>query len=421
VPARVVGYVAVALGIALAVALAIELAAPLSAALHHDFLAFYGAGRLIREGDPSGIYDAAALTAVQRTIVPGPVGENGYMPYINPPFAAVGFVPLAGLAAEPARIAWAAIGAALLIVAAIVIARPLRGGDRALSVGLIVLSYPAYHALAEGQWSVLLLASGVAAIGAARRGRWWLAGLALVAFWIKPQLIALPLLGFVAARRWRLVAGTVLGGVAVAVVALPLTGIGPYADYATYLVSVVTSHFAGAGATGLTTWRGDLATTEGINGLVAGYLGQASVSLDNALWLLGSAAVVLLYALAIRRRRPGLDSPGGRRMLAIGLVVTLLINPNLFSQDCLLLFLVLPILWPLSPRRVLPTVIVTTVVADLVLLDQLPVTVHLFTIALMGAVVVACVRELRGDGLPASEVSDAAAASGGTSSPVRAG
>jgi hypothetical protein len=420
VPARVVGYLALALGIALAVALAIELAAPLSAALHHDFLAFYGAGRLIGEGDPSGIYDAATLTAVQRAIVPGPVGVNGYMPYINPPFAAVGFAPLAGLAAEPARAVWAGISAALLAIAAVAIAHPLRGRDRAFAVALIVLSYPAYHALAEGQWSILLLASGVATIEAARRDRWWLAGLALVPFWIKPQLIVLPLLGLIAARRWRIVAGAVVGGAALAAVALPVTGIRPYGDYASYLVSVVTSHFAGAGATGTTAWRGDLATTEGINGLVAGYLGQGAVSLDNALWLLGSGAVAVLYAFAIRRTRPGFGSPGARRMLATGLVVTLLVNPNLFSQDCLLVFLVLPVIWPVAAPRILPAVIATTVVADLIVLDQWPVTVHLFSLVLIGAVVVACLREIRGDGLIDPGVTDAGASSGGTSSPARA-
>ena len=394
---RIVAILALALGGALAVVLVLELAAPLRDGSHHDFLAFYGAGRLILAGDPGGIYDAAKLTAIQRTIVPGPVGMNGYMPFINPPFAAVAFAPLAALPAEAARAVWATLSVVLLGAAAVAIAwqpsaTPSSTRERWLIAVLIALSFPAYHALAEGQWSILLLAAGIGALAAARRGRWGLAGLVLVPFWLKPQLIVLPLLALVLARRWRAVAAACGGGSALVVLSVPFTGIAPFARYIGYLAAVVTSHFTGAGAIQTTTWQGDLKSTEGLNGLLVGYLGQGSTGIVNVLWLLGVGALIVLYGLAALRRRPGFATPAARGMLAAGILVTLLVNPNLFAQDCALVFLALAALWPLPSPLVLPATAGAVGLADLIALDQGTVTLHLFTIGLVALVVLVSVR-----------------------------
>jgi hypothetical protein len=380
----------------LTIALVVELALPVRESAHHDFLAFYGAGRLVLLGDPGGIYDPVALTEVQRTIIPGPVGVNGYMPFINPPFAAVAFSPLAALPPEAARAAWAALGVALLISAAVAIAGLPSHRDRALGATLIALSFPAYHALAESQWSILLLASGVAALAAARQGRWELVGLALVPFWIKPQLLILPLVALAFARRWRALGTVGLGGAALVVLSLPFTGAAPYGRYVSYLIDVVASHFTGAGAVDPATWQGNLATTEGLNGLLVGYLGQGAVGLVNVLWAIAACALVVLYGIAAVRQPPGFGSLRARAMISTGILVTLLVNPNLFAQDCVLVFVALAALWPLPPRVAFPAIVGSVLLADLILLDQAAVTVHLFTLALIGLVAVVCLRALQG-------------------------
>jgi hypothetical protein len=384
----------VGLGALFAIALVAELALPLRDGGHHDFLAFYGAGKLVLDDDPAGIYDPARLTAVERTVVPGPVGANGYMPFINPPFAAAAFAPLAALSPEVARAAWAGISLALLVAAAVVIVRP-SSRDRALGEILVALSFPAYHTLAEGQWSILLLAAGLAALAAGRRGRWGLVGLALVPFWLKPQLLILPLVALALARRWRALATVGIGGAALVAFSLPFTGFAQYGRYAGYLAEVVTSHFTGAGAVNATTWQGNLATTEGLNGLLVGYLGQGAVGFVNILWLIAAGALVALFGLAALRQRPGFAMPRARAMLAAGILVTLLVDPNLFAQDCVLVFLALAALWPLPRRLGLVAIVATVALADLVLLDQLSVTLHLFTVGLVGLVVFVCLRAPR--------------------------
>ena len=384
----------VGLGALFAVALIAELALPLREGAHHDFLAFFGAGKLVLGGDPAGIYDPARLTAVERAVVPGPVGANGYMPFINPPFAAAVFAPLAALSPEVARAVWAGISLALLVAAAVAIARP-SPRDRALGALLVALSFPVYHTLAEGQWSILLLAAGLAALAAGRRGRWALVGLALVPFWLKPQLLVLPLVALALARRWRALATVGIGGAALVAFSAPFTGFASEVRYAGYLAQVVTSHFTGAGAVNSTTWQGNLATTEGLNGLVVGYLGQGAVGLVNVLWLMAAGALVALYGLAALRQRPGFATFRARAMLAAGILVTLLVNPNLFAQDCVVVFLALAALWPVPRRLALAVIVATVALADLILLDQLPVTPHLFTLGLVVLVVLICLRAPR--------------------------
>jgi hypothetical protein len=384
------------LGLALAVRLVAELAVGPAVDGHHDVLAFWAAGRLILDGRPDALYDSAAITALQRTVIPEPVGMNGYMPFINPPPAAVAFAPLAALPVTAGRALWAALNAALAVGAGLWIARDLSVRERVIGAALIAGSFPAYHALAEGQWSIVLLAAGLVAVEAARRGSWTVAGVALAVLWLKPQFIALPLVVLVVGRHWRAVGGAVVAGAAVALVLLPFTGISPYGTYLSYLVDVVTSHFTGAGQAGTAVWQGDLASTEGLNGLLVGWLGQGAVGAVNVLWALGVMGVLVAYGLAARRIRPGLESADGRAMLAAGVAVVLVVNPNQFVQDCVLVFLALDVLAPLRPAWRLPALVAAVVVADLTFVDQQAPALHLFPIALLAGLAWVCGRALTG-------------------------
>ena len=384
----------VAIGVLLLVALVAELATPMAAGAHHDFLAFYAAGKLVLDGNPGGLYDAAAITAIQRTVIPSPVGANGYMPFINPPFAAVAFAPLAALPAQASRAAWALLSLAMLGAAGAWIAGPLRSRERVAGALLLVLSFPAYHSLAEGQWSAAMLLGGLVALQAARRGSWRLAGLALATWWLKPQLIALPILALALDRRWPAVAWAFGGGVALMLASLPFVGVGAYITYVGYLVQVGVSHFNGAGAVARSVWQGDLSTAEGLNGLLVGFLGQGAVVSMDVLWALLAAGLVALWLVAGRLQHPGFESAGGRRMLAAGITIVLLVNPNLFVQDCVLVFLLLPAVWPLRAATYWRASVAVAAMAAVTLLDQ-PLASHLFTVVLLAVAVWLCVTSMR--------------------------
>ncbi len=390
----VAGTIGVALlvlgGIGAVMRLIVELAGPPDVGGHHDFLAFWAAGRLILEGRPADLYDAAALTALQRTVIPVPVGMNGYMPFINPPFAAVLIAPFAGPSEQVGRVVWAILNAALAVGSAFWITRGLSGRHRLVGVVLIATSFPVYHALAEGQWSILLLVAGLLALDAARRGKRVATGAALGVLWLKPQFVALPLLALLAGRRWRVAATSALVGAGVVTLALPLTGIGPNLTYVGYLTDVVTSHFTGAGASGATVWRGDLASTEGLNGLLVGWFGQDASGLVNILWAGLALALGAAWGLTARSRPPGLDSPGPRAMLAAGIALVMLVNPNQFVQDCVLLFLALDALAPLPGDRRFSLTVLSVVIADLTFLDLQVPALHLFPLVLLAGVVLTC-------------------------------
>ncbi len=379
----------VGVGVALVVGLVRELSAPFVAGSHLDFLAFYAAGRLVLDHDPAGLYVAPAITAIERTIIGVPIGANGYMPFINPPFAAVALAPFAGLPSQVARVAWAGLSVIALAAAATWIARPLAGRQRIAAALLVALSYPAYHSLAEGQSSALLLLGSVAALQAARLGSWRLAGLALASLWLKPQLIVLPLIALALDRRWGAVGSALVGGLVLVVASLPFVGIGAYADYPGYLLAVGLSHFNGAGAVGQSVWAGALGTLEGLNGLLVGVFGQGSVVVVDGLWAILVTALLAGWLVACRWQRPGFDTPAARQMLAAGIGIVLLVDPNLFPQDCLLVFLLVPALWPATRPGDWQVVVGVAVLGALAALPA-----HLFTIALLALVVAWCGRPI---------------------------
>ena len=168
----------------------------------------------------------------------------------------------------------------------------------------------------------------------------------------------------------------------------------------------MTSHFTGAGEAGVAVWRGDLASTEGLNGLLVGWLGQGAVAAVNVLWAAGVVAIVVAYALAARRVPPGIDPPeidppDRRMMLAAGVAVMLVVNPNQFVQDCALVFLALDALAPIRPAARFTAIVATVAIADLTFLDQLLPALHLFPIALLVGVAWVCRHSLGGPDRPA--------------------
>ena len=363
-----------------------EVLVPPQVAGHHDFFAFYAAAQLMSQHTPAGVYDAGALTAAERAILNAPVGAAGYMPYLNPPFAAAAQTGLANVSETAARLLWLGITLLAAVLALWLALRPL--GRRAALFGTLamLLSFPTYQNLVEGQWSFVLLLGLVAALH--QRGA--RSGAFAAVLWLKPPLALLLGAWGIATAHWRLLAGLLAALVVAVVVFLPLTGAAVYAHYIDFLWQVSLSHVSGAGASGTTAWEGGLPQMEGINGLVAAYVGQAHPLLDDV--VTGVADCGLLAAVAAllgweRIRRPG-------PWAAAALVLTgLLLDPHLYAQDLVLAVLLLPLLarWVKQPGEVL---IGAVLLLDLAVLDTewspswpVPLPPHLLTWALVGTAV----------------------------------
>lgn len=170
-------------------------------ALGGDFLAFYTGGRMVLEGEAGSLYDMDAQKALQDELLGRERGQSSA--FLNPPPFALLMVPFAALPYGGAVAAWWGMALLLLVLSLWLVRGSLERAGPELGFSLVFL--PASLALVMGQNSFLSLALASAAFAALRRGREGLAGLALGAMVLKPQLA----LGFAVVLlvkgRWRVI------------------------------------------------------------------------------------------------------------------------------------------------------------------------------------------------------------------------
>jgi hypothetical protein len=354
---------------------------------HYDFLAFYSAAHFVLLGKAAGAYNSSAVAAFQHLFVPQPVGAMGYMPFLNPPFAAVLQAPLALLSEPVARIVWFAANALLAIVVVRWLTTAMSGKARVLTSLALIGSFPVYQTLIEGQWSLVMLAGCLLGYCLASRGRQMEAGLGLSVLWLKPQLAILVILGLLLFRCWRPVVGMVAALLLLALVTLPFAGAHTYVVYVQYLTAVSQDHFGAAGALQPAAWRGAISRSEGLNGMFAAWFGEYALG-ANALYALSVAVTLLVYVRAALHVRPGIGNISSEMMLLASIGVALLIDPHLYPQDVVLLLLCVPILVHRIANPMAALMVICLLV-DSTALD-LVVPLHLYTVTLWSLTVLLC-------------------------------
>jgi len=197
--------------------------------LGHDFLAFYTAGTFARQGEFTRMYDMHAVrdfefgVAEQIGLKLGP----GFMPWWNPPFAAIPFEALSRLPYRDALGVWLGINllaVALAVVMLTSIVRRAAGNidwrTWALVPALVVTSVPFALSLTHGQNTgvSLLVVTAVAMLWRAKKA--FLAGLVCGLMFYKPQLGALVAVALVIRFGWRAIAGVMCTGTVLLAVTL---------------------------------------------------------------------------------------------------------------------------------------------------------------------------------------------------------
>src|SRR5689334_8848655 len=92
-------------------------------ALGGDFVPAYSAGKLVREGRASDVYNLEAMAATER----GVVAEGGleplrvYGPYLNPPWFAAAYAPLSALPYRVAAGVWLVINLLCVLVSLVLL------------------------------------------------------------------------------------------------------------------------------------------------------------------------------------------------------------------------------------------------------------------------------------------------------------
>ncbi len=290
-----------------------------------DIVAFYVAGELLQEGHGERLYDLAAVVSEEAAVLGRPAGYHGGLPFLNPPFVAGLFYPLALLPYGVAQAVWLGLSVAALAGALALLWPELRRLERKWAVVFVLAalaSTPVFWTLLYGQLSTLVLLAGVASYRLMKAGRQGFAGLALAACLIKPPLAVVPVLFLLATGRRRALAGFAAGGIVLAGVSLAL--VGPQTALVDYPRLMIESMG----------WRSEYGIDRphmfGWNGLLSLLLGGQAPGLERGLALAASAAT-LAAAVYVWRRLKG-ESNEARLALAVT-SATVLLSPHIHLQD----------------------------------------------------------------------------------------
>src|SRR5437660_3665898 len=172
-----------------------------------DFRQLYIAGYMVRTGHRTQLYDYAAQSYFQNTLVSN---DELSLPFIRPAYQAFLFVPFSLFSYRTAYLGFLLLNVLLLTVAFLLLQPRMRGLSRiwpGLPPALFLGFYPVALALMQGQDSILLLALLAAALVSLERNRDLTAGALAGVGLFKFQIVVPIVLLFLLWRRWRFVKG----------------------------------------------------------------------------------------------------------------------------------------------------------------------------------------------------------------------
>jgi hypothetical protein len=179
-----------------------------------DFLHFYTAGQLLREGRAADLYNPIAHAALQTALLPQSIGTY-FVPMYGPQVYLL-FEPLAALPYSWAALLWALLNAAVYFGCCCALLRTCKYlRTESHLIRLLAVAYPAFFSLiAFGQSSAPALALFTLAFLALRDRRRFLAGLAIGSLVYKPQLGVAAAIILLGTGEWTVIAGAVTAAVA---------------------------------------------------------------------------------------------------------------------------------------------------------------------------------------------------------------
>lgn len=125
-----------------------------------DFTALYSAGKILREGRGTQLYDARTQLEVQQEFTTNSEIRRGPLPYVHPPFEAPLFLPFTFLSYRNAFVLWNFFGLALLCGVILLLRSSLNSLRQVASWDLILASlafFPIFANFHQGQDAILLL------------------------------------------------------------------------------------------------------------------------------------------------------------------------------------------------------------------------------------------------------------------------
>jgi hypothetical protein len=279
-----------------------------------DFYVYYLAAQLGRIHGWAAIYDPAVFLPPVTNAVGKP------LPYLNPPELAWLVTPLSYLPYALAGWIWTGLLAAALGLTWYLVA-PGHGLVRVIHLVGAVALLPVFVGILFGQVSLLVVVAVALAWWLLANGRPWLAGLALSALILKPQVAFLVPLALLVSGYWRVVLAWLAVSVPLAIVTLLATG------------TAVFHHISQS-----------LRAVSGVPGPIQSSLLR---QLPLPLAVTGIALVIGFGAVVLWRGR----GSGPSLPVAVGLISSILVSPYVNFYDLSALVLAAWLILRMNPPR----------------------------------------------------------------------
>jgi len=293
---------------------------------HFDFVLYYSAAQIIRDGKRDQLYELNLQRDYQKDF--GVAYLKRALPFNHPPYELLIFLPLANYSFPVAHVLWAVINLLLLFWILYRLALFIDFKHQAL-FGLMLFAYfPTLTALKMGQDSIVTSCLWVETFVNLKRRRYMLAGSILALGLYKPQFV-LPLAGILLVQRcWPAIMGFLTMATLLAATSLAMVG-------GSGLLSLLSMWLP-------MTERGQVVWPElmvNLRGLVYLTLNLAGVASATNLMNMFLSAIIYLVALRLWL----VSSNDGGKMFnlrfALAVTTTALVSYHLYSYDAMLLII----------------------------------------------------------------------------------
>jgi Glycosyltransferase family 87 len=294
-----------------------------------DFTIFYSAGKMVRAGQASSLYDERAEFRTQQEFAPDVGIRHGALPYNHPPFEALLFVPFSLLPYFPAYLAWNAVNLLLMGLALAMLRRPVpivQTGPLWLWMLGAIAYFPIFVCFLQGQDMLLFFFLLVLAFGCLKGGTDFWAGCWLGVGVFRPHLILPLAIILLFSRRRNAVLGIACSAAVASAASIVVVGWREFFDYPKYVWKL--EQMMGRGAI----VPHDMPNLRGLAAIFFQDGHFAALSLIAA----GSVLLIVLAIWLFRRsERTGHLELG----FSAAVLVTILVSYHAFMYDLALLFL----------------------------------------------------------------------------------
>jgi hypothetical protein len=293
-----------------------------------DFTIFYSAGKILRAGLGTKLYDESTQYRLQQEFAAGVSIRQGPLPYNHPPFEALLFVPFTYLPYFSAYLLWNLVN--LLILCSLpFLLRPyvpvLRQVSPALCVFMVLAYFPVFIAFLQGQDILVLVLLFVLAYVSFNKGADFSAGCWLGLGLFRFHLVLPFMLILLLWKRQKAILGLLCVALALAVISIFIMGWNQALSYPAYIwhVEQTMAKRMTAVPVGMPDLRGLIDTVLG---------GALAKPARDVLVGLVSTGLIILTAFKSRGRNFDLA-------FSLAVITTILVGYHAFAYDLSLLLL----------------------------------------------------------------------------------